>query len=106
MTCTEMSDISHCLFSAVLASVGSRMQMVGAVPALLGKEQVVPAVREEELELSSGCSYSASRGSDMDHPCWTPPETRLWVVAAGGAVLRVCPSSLRAQVSHTGAVTP
>lgn len=52
MTCTEMSDISHPLFSAVQASVGSRMQTVGAVAALLGKEQVLPAVREEELELS------------------------------------------------------
>lgn len=38
VTCTEMSDISHCLFSAVLFSVDSSMHTVGAVPALLGKE--------------------------------------------------------------------
>lgn len=38
ITCTEMSDDSHRLFSAVQASVDSRMHTVGAVPALLGKE--------------------------------------------------------------------
>lgn len=65
-----MSDISHHLFSAVQASVGSRVKMVGAILALCGKVQVLPAVREEELDLScrmqllqdaitTGCSYSA-----------------------------------------------
>lgn len=45
--------------------------MVGAVPALLGKEQVVPAVREEELELSCRMQFLSaslpSQESDMDH---------------------------------------